>query len=170
MARKAAKAAAKREAKPAAVRGRGRPPVRPNPFAPGILDAICRRLIGGESMVRICKDPRMPSKTDVYVAIADNEDFRTRIARARECQQDAFADDIMEEAYKATIDNLPLVQFRVRTKQWHIEKLAPLKYGKRVDHGFTPDAKTQVQTWLSELGKSAIPVRPDPPAGKDGQR
>lgn len=109
----------------------GRPRARPHPLDPGVCDAICERLIAGDSIGSICDDPSMPARRDVYIAMATNADFGNAIARAREAQQDAEAERIVEMADAATMENWQLVKFRVWARQWRAAKLAPKKYGER---------------------------------------
>jgi len=109
-----------------------RTPKRPNPAKAGILEAICDRLVCGESINSICADPAMPSKTDFYIYMTKNEEFRTNIARAKEAQQDAIVDEIVEMADGATPVDFNVVKLRIWARQWVASKLKPKKYGDRV--------------------------------------
>lgn len=110
----------------------GRPPERPSPYTEGVLDAICSRMVSGESIRQICDDRDMPSRTAVLQACAANEEFAASIARARELQQDAIADEIVDMADMATVEDHQVVKLRIWARQWRAAKLHPKKYGERV--------------------------------------
>jgi ABC-type nitrate/sulfonate/bicarbonate transport system ATPase subunit len=62
--------------------------------------------------------------------MAKDEAFRTRIARAREAQQDALMDETLEMADAATAEDWQVVELRIWARQWLAAKLAPKKYGE----------------------------------------
>ena len=98
----------------------------------GVLEAICERLVAGEGLKAICRDSDMPSEGAVYRAMAKDESVRSHIARAREVQQDAQADMIVEMADNATAEDWQVVKLRIWTRQWVMARLAPKKYGDRI--------------------------------------
>src|ERR1041385_4379143 len=73
---------------------------RPSSYTQEKADAICERLINGESLRKICLDPDMPDASTVcrWLAHEDNELFRQQYARAREAQADTLADEILDIA------------------------------------------------------------------------
>lgn len=111
------------------------PPKRekPLPTDPGILDAICERLSSGESMNSICKDKAMPTVPRVYAEMGRNDVFRSAIARAREAQQDFEADNMIELADAANEQDYNVVKLRIWARQWRAAKLAPKKYGDKIE-------------------------------------
>jgi hypothetical protein len=108
---------------------------RPSIFDPGILEAVCDRIMAGESVKAICRDPAMPDETEVYRAAAKSDEVRSSIAHAREVQQDAIVDQIVGMADAATVEDHQVVKLRIWARQWQASKLAPKKYGDamRVD-------------------------------------
>lgn len=120
---------------------------------PAIVDQICNRLISGEGMKAICASEGMPSQSTVYVRMASDDAFRTRIARAREAQQEAQIDDTVDMADAATIEDHQVVKLRIWARQWRASKLAPKKYGDKITHA--GDAENPVvirhEDALSEL-------------------
>lgn len=106
--------------------------MRPQPDAPGMLELIADRLIGGESMRQICQDPQMPAERQVYIHMARDEAFRSTIASAREAQQDALIDETVDLADAATAEDHQVVKLRIWARQWRAGKLAPKKYGDAV--------------------------------------
>lgn len=100
---------------------------------PAVVDAICARLIGGEGLKGICKSDGMPAVSTVYLRMANDEEFRNRIARAREAQQDALIDDTVDMADAATVEDHQVVKLRIWARQWRAAKLAPKRYGDKVE-------------------------------------
>ena len=98
-----------------------------------VVDELCDRIAAGEGIAAICKDRHMPDAVTVYRRMAKNPEFATRIARAREAQQDVEAERIIDMADKATIKNWPVVKLRIDARKWRAAKLAPKKYGEKVE-------------------------------------
>ncbi len=139
-----------------AKRGTGRPAVRPNPLDPGIVEAICDRLVAGEGINSISRDPAMPSMNAIYLAMANDDGFRSSIARAREAQQEALIDATVDMADAATADDWQVVKLRIWARQWRAGKLAPRKYGERLEIDQT--VSVRVQSIADRL--DAISARP----------
>ncbi len=95
----------------------------------------------------------MPSKSTVMRWLSDeaNEDFRDQYARARERQADHFADEILEIADDGHNDwmdrqvrkgvfvrspdheHINRSKLRVDARKWLMSKLAPKKYGEKLE-------------------------------------
>lgn len=116
-----------------------------------IADEICRRLEDGESLNGICKTPGFPSESTVRRWYVDDHcGFAAKYARARDIALDRMADELIEIADDSSGDVKPddgeggppvmdgeFVQrskLRVDTRKWVMSKLAPKKYGDRVQH------------------------------------
>jgi len=69
---------------------------RPTIFSEEIADAICSRLAEGKTLLSICKEEGMPSRSSVYLWREENEAFSDKFARARDLGFDAIADDVIE--------------------------------------------------------------------------
>lgn len=138
---------------------------RPNEFTQERADSICARLSAGESLRAICSDADMPHKATVFRWLAANEPFRDQYARAREEQADFYAEQIVEIADEEvtmvkrskhqhgvkeeddTEDNEVEVAFdptavarnrlRVDARKWYASKLAPKKYGDKIETAHT---------------------------------
>lgn len=109
------------------------PTGRPTVMQPDVRDELCARIASGRGISEVCSDKDMPDKTTVYRLMAKDEAFATRIARAREAQQDAEAENIVQLADKATIKNWPVVKLRIDARKWRAAKLAPKKYGDKIE-------------------------------------
>lgn len=127
--------------------GKARKTGRPSAYTHRLADMICLRLSDGESLRKICLDPKMPSQTTVFRWLGDekHDRFRERYARARELQADAIFDEILdiaddgsndwmtdkdaEEGTKYNGDAVQRSRLRVDARKWMAGKLAPKKYG-----------------------------------------
>ncbi len=147
---------------------------RPSIRDDGILDRICERLIKGEGIKAICRDKDMPSEGAVYWAMAHDAEVQSRIARAREAQQDAIAEENIAIADEATPENVHVAKLRIWTRQWTMARLAPKKYGDKITNEHTGPEGGPIQTIdvtklstaaLRELASAKTDARPDADAG-----
>ncbi|HDR9164856.1 TPA: terminase small subunit protein [Burkholderia vietnamiensis] len=119
---------------------------RPSGFTEEIADVICERLAGGESLRAICRDDGMPSTSMVFRWLSEFSSFRDRYARAREAQADALFDEILEIADETAFDTeitesgsrpnsewIARSRLRVDARKWMASKLAPKKYGEKLE-------------------------------------
>lgn len=120
---------------------------RPTSYTPELALEICRRLAGGESLRAICCDSHIPHRDTVRLWIVnDTHGFSVQYARAREAQVEHYADEIVEisdETDRDTIETehgekpnsewIARSRLRVDTRKWLMSKLAPKKYGDKVD-------------------------------------
>lgn len=120
---------------------------RPSTRTAKVVSEICERLAQGESVRSICDDSRMPSDTTVYRWIDEDEAFREMYTRARAYAMERMADELLEIADDSAGDTvtddgvertnheaIARARLRVDTRKWLMSKLAPKKYGDRVDH------------------------------------
>jgi hypothetical protein len=112
---------------------------RPSTYTEQIADEIVNRMIEGESLTAICKDPGMPPRVTVYAWFDKRPDFYARCARAREALADYLVDEIEQLADSATKDNIETVKVQISTKQWRAMKMAPRMYGDRTRTEVTGD-------------------------------
>ena len=127
---------------------------RPSSYSQELADHICDELAAGRSLRAICReDEEMPAASTVCRWLAQIDSFREQYARAREAQADALFDEILDIAdtpqvgqksvSKVTgleITEADMIEHRrlqVDARKWIAGKLAPKKYGDKVDvnHG-----------------------------------
>ena len=128
---------------------------RPSIYSPELATTICMRIAEGRSLRSICKDEDMPDASTVtrWLASGEHEEFCTQYARARTLQADAIFEECLEiadtpvegvrteesEDGVRTIreDMLGHRRLQVDTRKWMAGKLAPKKYGEKVEveHG-----------------------------------
>jgi hypothetical protein len=126
---------------------------RPSLYTEALAAKICRRLAEGETLRAICRDKAMPDKATVLRWLADKKkaDFRDQYAHAREMQADALFDEALEIADDASGDwaadkdgkktfdheHVQRSRLRVDTRKWAAGKLAPKRYGDKLNLGGT---------------------------------
>lgn len=120
---------------------------RPSEFTQSIADEICDRIAKGESLRSITspeRDDFMPCESTVRSWLAKGDagdepfaEFLRQYARARDHQADAKFDQAWEIAEKATAENVAVARLQIDTIKWQASKLAPKKYGDKLDvnHG-----------------------------------
>lgn len=107
----------------------------------------------GRSLRDVCRDPDMPSLATVFRWLADENksQFREQYARAREAMADAMADELLEIADDGTNDwterrrqdgssetvlngeHVQRSRLRVDARKWLLSKVAPKKYGEKLE-------------------------------------
>ncbi len=120
---------------------------RPSDYTPEIANEICERLADGESLRSICKLEHLPSRVTVRNWLADEryKTFLNQYARAREEQADHYFEEAIDISDDSTNDymlregipvlNAEAVQrsrLRVDVRKWAAGKLAPKKYGDKI--------------------------------------
>lgn len=116
------------------------------PYSEEVVSIICDRLAEGESLRAICSSEGMPSTTSVKRWLREKEDFRAQYAQARESQAEHYLDEIIEIADDSSQDTeygesgpkannewINRSKLRVDTRKWAMSKLAPKKYGDKLD-------------------------------------
>lgn len=103
----------------------------------------------------------MPDKATVFRWLADRPDFRDQYARARDEQADFYAEEILQISddgrndYYVTEDGTEIVnhdhiarsRLRVDSRKWLASKLAPKKYGDKVDVEHSGGLKIEAVEW-----------------------
>ena len=103
-------------------------------YSDEIADEICRRLEEGESLNAICKTTGYPPASTVRLwASEDVCGFAAKYARARDAGLEHHIDGLLALADDESIppDSRRL---RVDTRKWIASKLAPKRYGDRIQH------------------------------------
>lgn len=141
---------------------------RPSDYTDALADAICERIIQGESMASICQDEDMPSESMVYRWLGAQQYFRERLAGAREMQADRMAAEILLIADNGAHDTMTVIKgktvlelpdteymmrskLRVDARFKLMALLAPKKYGtKQLDITTGGDKLTGIQ--INDIG------------------
>lgn len=121
---------------------------RPSDYSQETIDIICQRLADGESLRKVCLDEAMPGLSTVMRWLADESHakFREQYVRAREAQADKLADEILsiaddgqndtyltETGLATNHDVIARSRLRVDARKWLASKMAPKKYGEKLE-------------------------------------
>jgi hypothetical protein len=99
-----------------------------------ILDA----LMDGKSMRQIADTEGMPSRSTMLRWMADESiDFGAKCARARELQAEVMDDMVLDAAKACDESNYQSTKVKISAYQWRASKLAPKKYGDKVQQEVT---------------------------------
>lgn len=134
-------------------------------FPAEVRVTICRRISEGESLRSICASEGMPSKTTVLDWLGNDPNFADQYARARELQAEHYLDEIIAISDDSALDTeidpetgaervnhevVARARLRVDTRKWAMSKMAPKKYGDRIQNEHTgPNGGPIVTTAMS---------------------
>lgn len=134
-----------------------------------IAMAICERIASGESVRVICMDENMPAQSTVYKWLIDNEAFSEKYARAREIQAEFLAEEIIQIADDSSGDKVAdedgkeridaefvaRSRLRVDARKWYASKVAPKKYGDRIQQDINANINVSLIDRVLEARKRA---------------
>lgn len=125
---------------------------RPSSYTPEVAEEICQQIAhSDQGLERICKQDGMPDPATVYRWLTTHPDFRENYARAREMQGEFLALQIVAIADDGSADvvtryredgseyqavdqeHIQRSRLRVDARKWLAGKLAPKKYGDRLE-------------------------------------
>ena len=105
---------------------------RPTLKTPEVCSEVCDRIAEAKSLRVIEREPGMPSKTTILRWLGDDSKFRGSYALARGLAADALVDEMLSIA--DNVDEDPQSRrVRIDTRKWLASKLAPKKYGDKVE-------------------------------------
>lgn len=120
----------------------------------------------------MCKDPKLPAEVTVYNWVLNRPEFAKKYRAAREMQQErhleeikAISDDGLNDTYiddngnpRTDHDVIARSKLRVDTRKWIMARMAPNKYGDKVDlnHGVQPD--NPLTSLLQRIAGTGLPV------------
>ncbi len=107
-----------------------------------LVEALCDEIACGNG-VKEASEIVGVHYSSVFKKMARDQAFATRIARAREAQQDAESEHIVDMADAATVKNWNVVKLRIWARQWRAARLAPKKYGDRISTENTTVVKVE---------------------------
>lgn len=105
---------------------------RPTDYNEEVAAHICSEISSGRSLRSICDDEGMPNKATVFKWLAKHLSFNDQYAKAQEERTTAFAEEIVDIADEITGDT-QRDKLRVDTRKWLMSKMAPKRYGDKVE-------------------------------------
>jgi hypothetical protein len=105
----------------------------------------------GMTIRELCKADDMPAKSTVFLWLANHKEFSDQYARAKEAQADDMAEELLEisdngandwmernrgeeRGWVANGEHIQRSRLRVDARKWLMSKMAPKKYGDKVEH------------------------------------
>lgn len=121
---------------------------RPTIFTEELAAEICQRLSLGESARQICRDDSMPVMSTLmkWLTEPDKVLFSEQYARARDCQADFYADEIIDIADElgegVDANAINIAKMRIDSRKWKVARMSPRKYGdkQQIDHTSSDDS------------------------------
>lgn len=140
--------------------GGPKPTGRPSSYSEQKAAAICERIANGQCIREIAAAEDMPAMSTIFRWLAAYPSFREQYARSKEAQIEFLAEEMLSISDDATNDwmertgndgstswvtngeHIQRSRLRIDTRKWLLSKLAPKKYGDRVEqvHTGDPDA------------------------------
>lgn len=138
---------------------------RPSKYTPELAERICLAISNStKGLHSICKENSgFPCSDTIFTWLKDHKEFSEQYARAREIQADLLATEILEIADDSSNDTLVTdkgreyenkewtnrSRLRVDSRKWLASKLAPKKYGDKLD--VTSDGEKLQQTVITYI-------------------
>jgi hypothetical protein len=138
------------------------PAGRPSLYSEEMAERICEGLSEGLSLIKICKADGMPHRATIMRWWEKNPEFATKCARARILQADLMDDMILDLIDQVTPESAPADRVKLAALTWRASKLAPKKYGNKLDLTHAdPDGGAVTFVTVYESPKSGKVIRGD---------
>ena len=102
------------------------------------VEFLCEEIASGKGVNEAAQAVGINEST-VYRRMAKDAAFASRIARAREAQQEYEIERTVAMADAATPEDYNVVKLRIWARQWRAAKLVPKKYGDKTTVGGDPE-------------------------------
>lgn len=152
--------------KEAETRAVPKPPGRPSIYTSELAAQICEHIAQGKSLRTIAELEGMPHQATIMAWLdGSRPEFSEQYARAREAQADklaeealAIADDGRSDTYldaegneRTDTEVIQRSKLRVDTRKWLASKMAPKKYGDKIqaEHTGADGGAIQVQSTVT---------------------
>jgi hypothetical protein len=137
---------------------------------------LCHRIMGGESVARICRDRHMPAQSTVFQWLTSNDRFREAYQIAKQLMAETLADEVLdisddsagdyvqgENGAAFNSEHVQRAKLRVDSRKWLASKLAPKRYGDAAtlkhESGMSLNVVTGVPQPTANLSTEQIAVR-----------
>lgn len=130
---------------------------RPSDYTPEIGAAFCKALAEGKSARTVCKDPKMPSLSQVFNWFDRFPSFCEQYARATIERADHIFEDALQIADDETLDPQSR-RVRVDTRKWFLAKMHPKKFSEKVISEVTGanGAPLQIEAKVARIDSAAL--------------
>lgn len=130
---------------------------RPTKYSLELADRICEHIATSNKGIHKIADIEGINPSSIFQWLLDYPDFSNKYARARELQAELLADEIIDIADDSTNDTIltdngempnnewiARSKLRVDARKWKASKLAPKKYGDKLEHEHKGDVAVTV--------------------------
>lgn len=122
---------------------------RSDDFNEEVFSQILHRMENGEAVTAICRDQSLPEYSVFASWVNSSPERFHRYARARQIQADYYADETVEIADNET--NMIRARNRMDARRWFASKVAPKKYGDRIQNEINAHISQTVKVDLRNL-------------------
>lgn len=131
---------------------------RPSLYTARLAAEICAQIETGKSLVDVAAISGMPKRDAIYAWLDQHKEFADMYVRAREIRADRMAESLLEIAddgrndwmeefdkdgeslgWKLNGEHVQRSKLRVDARKWLLAKMAPRKYGDKIQHSNDPD-------------------------------
>ena len=128
---------------------------RPTIYSEKLAENLLRRLADGETLLSICKSPRMPHRDTIRQWVRDKPEFRRRYLDARAAWGDRLGEEVVEIADACDQESGAVAKARVQidARKWAASRLNPIRWGdrSRLDVGAHPEQDPLVISWKGPI-------------------
>jgi len=115
----------------------------------GMLETILARVANGEILLHICSEPDMPTRKSFYEWVRKDPELQRKYEEALDLRADIYAEQIIaisDDGSRDRVidpetgveridhDHIARSRLRVDARKWYASKLAPKKYGDKIEH------------------------------------
>ena len=118
------------------------PTGRPTRYTEELADEMCLQMAKGASLITICAREGMPVLSTILLWLAKDDEFRTKVGRARELRADIHAEEVLVIADNSGVNEFELdgktrkviierAKLMIETRLRLMALMNPMKYGPR---------------------------------------
>jgi hypothetical protein len=119
--------------------------MKPAPYSKAVCDILCQRVANGENLVKVLKEPGMPTYSQVKRWARQNPEFDQAMEQAHKDAADYLADRALEVAEKAYEDGVGASQM---VKVQHLTDIIKWRAGVNNPKKFANNLKAQLEVNL----------------------
>jgi len=125
---------------------------RPTTYCPELAEKICLRISEGQDLRAIVEDETLPTRSTIYLWLAEHKEFSDHYARARAEQADFHVDEIIKIADDETLTPADK-RMRIDARKWHAAKFNERYSDKSTVHTVVSFAEMTDEELKDELAK-----------------
>ena len=104
---------------------------RPTLYTQELATDICRRILKGKNLSKICREDDMPHRDTVHTWLAKHSEFADNYVRACAIRRENRFEDLEEVVDKT--EDVQRARLKVDVIKWQLSKEEPKKYGDKLD-------------------------------------